>query len=295
MDASTKRVMYYHADASPVGGHITHPMEHVLHSHGSVSLSQAGGHMHSRVEEYKLEGLLDCGAAYSKVHGTHRGIDGNWTTLVTAVVERVNVMEVVTCDRLVSRLATEHPRAGYYPAVSFVGSQFQNLRIAGHAVTAPIDLGLLTSKETRAAAKHRREQTTPGQHAAEPAHILFPERPWTEVETFVAKAVEQAERIVHAPGAPEWLKGRFQWMLSKEERAKKGYIVCSLVEEIQGTDPHNTFGHIVHVPGFGNVFLGELVVFPYSFHLTMLRIEMGCAADGNIAFGSGRSNGCTMP
>ena len=295
MDASTKRVMYYHADAAPVGGHITHPMEHHLHSHGSVSLSQAGGHMHARVEEYKLEGLLDCGAAYSKVHGTQRGPDGHWTTLATAVAERVNVMEVVSCDRVVSRLATEHSREGYYPAVSFVGSQFQNLRIASHAVTAPLDLGLLTSKETRAAAKHRREQTAAGQHTAEPAHIVFPDHPWPDMETFVAKAVEQAERIVNHPGAPEWVKARFRWMLSKEERAKKGYILCSLVEEVQGTDPHHTFGHIVHVPGFGNVFLGELLVTPLSFSLYMLRIEMGCAADGNLCFGGTRGNGFPAP
>lgn len=295
MDASTKRVMYYHADASPVGGHITHPMEHILHSHGSVSLSQAGGHMHSRVEEYKLEGLVDCGAAYSKVHGIHRGPEGNWTTMATAVVERVNVMEVVTCDRVVSRLATEHPRTGYYPAVSFVGSQFQTLRIAGHAVTAPIDLGLLTGKETRAETLHRRSEAAAGRHLAEPKHIDFPQHPWPEIETFVAKAVAQAKHIVEAPGAPEWLKARFKWMLSPEERAKKGYIVCSLVEEVQGTDPHHTFGHVVHVPGFGNVFLGELIVTPLSFSLNMLRIEMGCAADGNIAFGNTRSNGCPMP
>ncbi len=294
MRASTKRVMYYHADASPVGGHITHPMEHHLRGDGSVSLSQAGGHMHARVEEYKLEGLVDCGAVYSKVHGTHRGEDGNWTTLVTAVVEKVNVMEVVSCDRLVSRLATEHPREGYYPAVSFVGSQFQYLRIGGHAVTATLDLGLLTAKESRTAAAQRRLATAAG-HEAEPGHIEFPDRPWPEVETFVAKAVAQAERIVHAPGAPEWMKARFRWMLSKEERAKKGYIVCSLVEEIQGTDPHNTFGHIVHVPGFGNVFLGELVVTPGSFHLNMLRIEMGCAADGNLCFGGARGNGFPCP
>ncbi len=295
MNASTKRVMYYHADASPVGGHITHPMEHVLHSHGSVSLSQAGGHMHARVEEYKLEGLLDCGAAYSKVHGTQRKENGNWTTLVTSVIERVNVMEVVTCDRIVSRLATEHPSDGYYPAVSFVGTQFQNLRIAGRAVTVPIDLELLSSKETRAQAAHRRQTAAGGQHGAEPMQILYPDKPWPEVDTFVAKAEAQAAAILNSTNAPSWLKDRYRWMHTKDARVKKGYIACSLVDEVQGTDPQSTFGHVVHVPGFGNVFLGELLVSEAAFNLTMLRVEMGCAADGNIAFGTTRGNGRPMP
>jgi len=41
----------------------------------------------------------------------------------------------------------EHPRDGYYPKVSFVGSQFENLRIAGVRVNPVLDPDLLASSD----------------------------------------------------------------------------------------------------------------------------------------------------
>jgi len=52
MNASKKRVYYYHADAAPIGGHFTKPDEKILHSHGSSSLAQGGGHIPSRVSGF---------------------------------------------------------------------------------------------------------------------------------------------------------------------------------------------------------------------------------------------------
>jgi len=67
-------------------------------------------------------------------------------------------------------------------------------------------------------------------------------------------------------------------MKSPESRKKKGYVLCSLVEELQGAKPGTSFGHVLHVPGFGNIFFGELIVAQSSYRLTMMRIEMGCLA-----------------
>jgi hypothetical protein len=84
-------------------------------------------------------------------------------------------------------------------------------------------------------------------------------------------------------------------MKSPESRKKKGYVLCSVVEEVQGAKSGTTFGHVMHVPGFGNIFFGELVVGPNSYRLTMMRIEMGCIAEGDISVASAFSNGLTSP
>jgi hypothetical protein len=80
-----------------------------------------------------------------------------------------------------------------------------------------------------------------------------------------------------------------------EGRKKKGYVLCSLVNELQGAKPGTAFGHVLHVPGFGNIFFGELVVAPNSYRLTMMRIEMGCLAEGNLSVASSFSNGLPIP
>jgi hypothetical protein len=84
-------------------------------------------------------------------------------------------------------------------------------------------------------------------------------------------------------------------MKSPESRKKKGYVLCSLVEELKGAKPGTAFGHVLHVPGFGNIFFGELIVASNSYRLTMMRIEMGCLAEGNISAASAFSNGVTFP
>ena len=55
-----------------------------------------------------------------------------WATLTTVVVDDLNVLEVLTADRVVGQIITDYPLEGYVPAVSFLGTRFDNLRIAGH-------------------------------------------------------------------------------------------------------------------------------------------------------------------
>jgi len=274
MNASTNKTFHYHADASPLGGHITHPFEKVLHTQASTSLAQAGGHAESRVESYKLDNTVTSGPAYSHTTGVVNKTTGAWTTLVTSVVENLNVLEVVTADRIVSKLHVEYPHEGGHPKISIVGSKFVNLRVGGVSIDPILDTDLLTS------------ETKGGK---------FPGGPITEEKGFLGKVTSQSKRITEAKGAPEWLAARHGWVKSPEGRKKKGYVLCSLVNELQGAKSGTTYGHVMHVPGFGNIFFCELIVAPSSYRLTMMRIEMGCMADGTVSVGSAFSNGATIP
>jgi hypothetical protein len=273
MNASTKRTFHYHADASPLGGHITHPFEKVLHTQASTSLAQAGGHAESRVESFQMDNTVTSGPAYSHATGVKNKTTGAWTTLVSSVVENLNVLEVVTADRIVSKLHVEYPHEGNHPKISIVGSKFVNLRVAGVSIDPVLDIDLLTSQ----------------------AKGEFPNGPLTEEKGFIGRVTSQSKRITEAKGAPEWLAGRHGWVKSPEGRKKKGYVLCSLVNEVQGAKPGTAFGHVLHVPGFGNIFFGELIVAQSSYRLTMMRIEMGCLAEGNISVASAFSNGSGMP
>jgi hypothetical protein len=272
MDASEQRVFYYHADASPFGGRFTHPVETIVPSHGSCSLPQAGGQASSSVGRFHLDDIASCESAYSKIFGGEKKATGNWTTMVTSVVEGLNILEVVKADRVVSKIAVEHPREGYHPKVTFVGSHFENLHIAGVRINPVLNTNLLASSKNK-----------------------FPDVPFTEDKTFLDKAIANSRKMVKAEGAPDWVSNRYAWVGSEKERRKKGYVLCSLVEQLEGAKPGSVFGHAVHVPGFGNVFLGEVIVEHGAFRLTMIRIEMGCPADGEVTIGTSNSNGRGIP
>jgi hypothetical protein len=273
MEASTKRTFHYHADASPLGGHITHPFEKIVHSQASTSLAQAGGHAESRIDSYQLDNMVTSGPAYSHTTGVVNKKNGTWTTLVTSVVEDLNVFEVVTADRIVSKLHVEYPQQGDHPRISIIGSKFVNLRVNGESINPILDIDLLKSESKG----------------------KFPDKHLTEEKIFNNKVSSHYKKITETKGAPEWLAGRHASMKSPESRKKKGYVLCSLVEELQGAKSGTSFGHVLHVPGFGNVFFGELVVAPNSYRLTMMRIEMGCLAEGNISVASAFSNGAGIP
>src|SRR5260370_31006139 len=108
MNASKRRVFYYHADAAPIGGHFTKPDEKLVHSHGSSSLAQAGGHVSARVSSFNLDKLVSFDHAYSEIHGTVTKT-GSWTTHVTSVVEGVNVLDMIKADRVIPVLHVQHP------------------------------------------------------------------------------------------------------------------------------------------------------------------------------------------
>jgi hypothetical protein len=275
MNASTKRTFHYHADASPLGGHITHPFENVIHTQASTSLAQAGGHAESRVDSYRLDNnvTVTSGPAYSHATGVKNKTTGAWTTLVSSVVENLNVLEVVTADRIVSKLHVEYPQDGGHPRISTIGSKFVNLRVAGVSIDPVLDIDLLKSE----------------------SKSEFPDKHLMEEKVFNNKVSSHYKKITETKGAPEWLAGRHASMKSPESRKKKGYVLCSLVEELKGAKPGTAFGHVLHVPGFGNIFFGELIVAPSSYRLTMMRIEMGCLAEGNVSVASAFSNGATMP
>jgi len=273
MDASKNRVFYYHADAAPIGGHFTKPKETILHSHGSSSLAQAGGHVSASAEKFEHpDKLVSFKKAYSEIHGMVSET-GSWMTVVTSVVEGLNVLDMVKADRIIANLTVEHPIKGGHPKASVAGSEITNLVVNDLKINPVLAKNLV------------------------PAHKKgkFPDSAMFEDEDFLARAVRQSERVTNTKDAPDWMLARYGWVQSKTARRRKGYVQCSLVDKIQGAKSGSVFGHVIHVPDFGNIFLGELLTSHHAFRLTMIRLEMGCANEGTVSGGTSDSNGTGSP
>ena len=288
------RVFYYHASASPIGGQLTHPVAKVIEHHASTSLPQAGGHAASRLDKLNINDMIKCEVAYSHTVGSVQKSTGNWATLVTSVVEGVNLFDIVTADRIVSNMALEHHRNGYYPKVSFVGSQFENLRVNGRIITADVNHQAVIHTTAPVASEWTSQQEI-DRRTVEPHWQGFPDAPWPFVPTFTAWAQRQSAAILENPNTPQEIKNRFSWMTDAQKRKIRGYVLCSLVDGVQGAAPGTDYGHVINVPDLGNLFLGELVVDQLSFKHTALRVELGCQADGDVSFCTGSGNGIPMP
>ena len=94
---------------------------------------------------------------------------------------------------------------------------------------------------------------------------------------------------------PPHVAERLKFEEPETELSEKGSALCSLVHEVGAAAPVESYGHMLHIPDFGNVFLGELLVNRASAALTMLRVEMGCMAEGDVSAASAMSVGRTMP
>ncbi|HEY1744010.1 MAG TPA: choice-of-anchor P family protein [Granulicella sp.] len=285
MNASQERVFHYHADANSLGGVLTQPYKTVVTTAANSSLANAGGYNSSPNVPFQLEGILSCKAAYT--HTTGGEETSHWATVTTAVLEGVNLLEVLTADKIVAQISTTHSKVGNDRTVSFVGSQFVNLRINGHHIEPILDRHPFPPKPgTHGPSKGK---SSPAGKAAN-----------SEVSSFHHKdvrklAADQSRKVTRHPHAPDWAKRRYGWLESANEIDSRGHLLCSLVKEIRGGEPEDTFGHVIHVPGFGNIFLAEVTCDCNSHRLTMIRAEMGCASSGTISMSTARTNGMPIP
>jgi hypothetical protein len=278
MPSNVKKTYYYHAEANPLGGYIEKPFQKHLPSLSSASLPAVGGHVTNRTEEFNFEHIVSCRSAYSRISGVREGEDGSWWTLVTSVVEGLNILEVVTADRVVAQISVEHPVDSGLGQVSFTGSRFERLQIAGRDLSPAPNPSLLAHAPGAGAAQHR--ITWP----------LFQETGSRQAAKLVKSVEADNDR-----GASQWISERYGGMGSKRKTGAPEYALCSLVESVDRGIPGKTFGHVVDIPHFGKIIFGEIVAYPGSVHLSMIRAELGCATHGGLNMASVRANGGTFP
>jgi hypothetical protein len=279
MSGDTSRTHKFHASAHIVAGRLHLPLDQEIHHQEQATLPEEGGYLSQHSVRYNVEGVLSFHKAYTQVAG-HKDVKPGhgWTTVATSVIEQLNILEIVTADRVVGQISTEHPQEGYVPIVTFLGTRFENLRIAGHPVKVEMDPFILGPK--------------PENDGGYRGHPDFHQR-----------VTAQYDRLRGFRDVPNEINERYNRVPSTVEEP----LECSLVTHTEGSFPGRCFGHVLDVPHFGKVYLAVLRVEESQHHpetkspqetllsLTMVEAQMGCLAHGNVTAVHTVVNGNTKP
>jgi hypothetical protein len=281
MPSPVKRYHDYNAEAVALSGELTLPLIQEVKPPTFVKLHPGGGYVSQHAENYRLGGVVSFRSAYTQVGGNlDTKPDHGWNTLTTSVIEGLNVLDIVTADRIVCQISTDHPLVGYVPTVTFLGTRFENLRIAGHHVKLDLDLEMLGAKPKKDAG-------------------------YLSDRDFQKRANAQRDRLKGQKNLPADIAKSYNQ--SSSSAGKPGPITCSLVNQVEGGYPGRSFGHAIDVPNFGKIYLATLTVEEADYGtptgtpryttitLKMIEMVMGCVGGGNLMGGGGKVNGGGYP
>jgi hypothetical protein len=142
----------FNARAHGLSGHITLPFNREIKPQALVELPENGGHKNSRIDAFELEHVVSFDSAYSSVVGSYSEDDDAFFTVTTSTVEGLDIMGVITADRIVARVMCRHPKTKQEdqpePAILPTGCHIDNLVIAGHPVKVKLHVGTLCHLDT---------------------------------------------------------------------------------------------------------------------------------------------------
>ncbi len=270
-----QRTFFYHAHGVALGGAIVRPFNKLIPAQAGASLPITGGFGVSRAERFRFEGMVSFASAYTEVSGSQSAQDGSYNTLVTTTVEGFNFMDVLTADTIVARLSTVHAADAEQAKIIPLGSEFVNLRIAGHPVEVDLDLDLFCRLDTFQGFQERFERDREFQLMARKRFL------WGELDKDV----------------PQFLQERYNWHRQQPGLPQsKGIVQCSLVKDLQCACPElKRYGHILVVPQIGKIHVAEILLSKQSRRLTMLRLELGSPVEGTITVAGDEGNGVAFP
>jgi hypothetical protein len=309
MDDPSSHYHVYHAEAHVISGFLKHPIKQPIEPQGHVVIEKTRreGHITRVTDGTSLEGLITFKSGHTRASGNKIQKKDLWgrdhsgyVTLSTSVIEGLNVFEVITADRVVAQVSTEHPyEDGHVPKVTFLGTRFENLRIGGYPVELEFDLAICGGRPEN-------------------------DRPYLEDTGFLDRVGRQYDGILSSSDVPDEIEKSYKSKITdigdlrkrtNGKAKKKGNgcssLHCSLVKSI-GPIPipgAKTFGNIIFIPDFGTVSLAEVEVGIEPSHpefeqqpadsnyftLNMLNMQLGCIGGGSVKAGTAKTNGMTRP
>jgi hypothetical protein len=263
-DASSEQSKFqhlYHADATLFHIDLEKP---VLHAETHARIGLKGPHPrydHQAMGPYDLRGLISYGSGYT--HVAAHETDKAYTTLTTGAVEDLNILDVVTAERVVGQIYTEHLKlkdskdskeSDPVPVVTFIGTRFEHLRICGQEINLDWDIELLGGKLK------------------------------DDSDLTAEKLLGNVVQIREHSSSGEVAK-------SKQPAARTRSLISKISKPFVG-EIDSEVEYCIFIPHFGRIFFGEVEICrvpsenkhdhdAYHVKLNMIRLAMGCIATGN--------------
>jgi hypothetical protein len=257
------RFVYLHADANAVGGRIQTPVEKFVPTVAPSSLPGVGGFATAQSGSFEFEEIVSCSSAYTRVTSTDHAADGSATLLVTSVVEDLNILEVFSAKRIVSQLTISVPGASGDIGVSTIGSAYEGIIVAG----VPCHLNLTKGLQQLDRTPEGRSRSLTWSDAR-------------QIGRTQAQALLTSFKGRNESDAYEWAERKYGWLMSEPKGSATS--MCSLVSGVETSASVRTHGHILEIPHFGRITLGELIVGHDHVQLIGVRADLGCAIGGGI-------------
>ena len=278
----------YQGSAYGFAGEVERPFRHVIPSQAATVLGVHGGRGQDRVENFKVEGVVSFDSASVEVGGSFDDCHHRHTSYASSTVENFNMLNVVTADKIVSRVAIYSPKLNEPGGYTFnvIGSHFDNLRIAGHKVDVKLATHIFREHDSHEKIANAHKQARFDQ--------------WllgSKLGGLNNKELEKLEDDYHALGGMSQVVEAWKQTGNKRSTDNLSFSLLNhiKIEDHAGKDTDLIgYGSIICIPKFGVVRLAEITVGKHCVSLNMLRVDMCSTGTGGGGAG-GASGGGTMP
>jgi hypothetical protein len=278
---------FYHASAFGLAGEIERPCRHTIPTQAATVLAPGGGRGYQRVDNFHFDGIMSFKSAVAEVGGSFDECHNRHTSYATAILEGLNILDVVTADRVVSRLAIYSAEIGDKKGEAtydITGSHFVNLKVAGHKIDVKLATHIFHEHDTYS-------KVTQAHAAGKTDNWLL----GSKFGQLKDGELAELEDTYHALGGMSELVR--EWKQKGERSADRGSYAFSPANHLdlkQHTGPDTElvgFGSFILVPKFGVVRLAELHIQRHCRTFTMLRTQMCSTGTGEGSGGNTHGSG----
>jgi hypothetical protein len=277
----------YHASAYGLALELDRPTRHSIPTQAATSLAASGGRGSHRVQNFTFDKVISFKEAYVEVGGSYDDGHAMHTTYAYSVVEGLNIADILTADRIVSRMFVYSPDdLKKEPSFDITGSHFDNLRIAGHKLDVKLATHVFHEHDTysKIAKAHYKASSDPWLFGSKMGHLKNGE----------------LKELQNTYPALTGMDGIIKECKTKKSRpADRGSYWFSPANDLDlekqiGPSEVKNYGSIICIPKFGVIRLAELVVHHHTRSLTMFRVQM-CSSGSGTTDGTGTSTGGNRP
>ena len=279
------KTFFFHGQGVGLGGVVTRPFQQLIDARAGASLPITGGraagssgqHTVPDLKDPKCQGLpevVSIDSALTELSGTLDD-DGVYRTRISATVTGLNVGGVVTADSVVAKLLTEHYPDEDQPRIDVSGSAIVNLKVMGQPVSVDFDDTLFQDLSTYS--KFRDKFDRDPAFKKDMRQRFF----WGDL---------------NPDEVPDCWREQYDFAAKQKSLPRAGGIVpCSAVKGTSGGSGFQAFRHILVIPNFGVLFLGEVLMQDYARRLTMMRFKLGSPVAADLTVAGGEGNGSNYP